>query len=209
VSARTGRRAGESGTKDAILEAARSRFAEYGYEAATIRGIAADARVDPALVHHFYGTKERLFVAAMRFPTVPSDMLREIAGFNRQQLGELVVRTALGLWEDPRARAPALGLLRSAMTNEGAARMLREFVSDTILSLVAGVAEPTNAQLRASLVASQIVGLGIARYVLELEPIASAAVDELVAAIGPNIQRYLVGDLTGAPLQLPGRSQRT
>jgi Tetracyclin repressor-like, C-terminal domain len=71
-------------------------------------------------------------------------------------------------------------------------------VSDTILSLVAGVAEPTNARLRASLVASQIVGLGITRYVLELEPIASAGVDELAAAIGPNIQRYLVGDLTGA-----------
>jgi hypothetical protein len=77
--------------------------------------------------------------------------------------------------------------------------MLREFVSDTILSLVAEVAEPTNARLRASLVASQIVGMGITRYVLELEPIASASVDELVAAIGPSIQRYLVGDLTGVP----------
>jgi AcrR family transcriptional regulator len=195
VSPRTGRRAGESGTREAILDAARSRFARSGYDGATIRAIAADAGVDPALVHHFYGTKEKLFVAAMHFPIVPSEVLRDVVGSSRQRRGEAVVRTVLGIWDDPPARATALGLLRSAVTNEGAARMLREFVSDAILSLVARAAEPDDADFRAALVASQVVGLGFARLVLELEPVASASVDELARAIGPTLQRYLTGDL--------------
>ena len=195
MSPRTGRRAGESGTREAILDAARSRFARSGYDGATIRAIAADAGVDPALVHHFYGTKEKLFVAAMHFPIVPSEVLRDAVGSSRQRRGEAVVRTVLGIWDDPPARVTALGLLRSAVTNEGAARMLREFVSDAILSLVARAAEPHDADFRAALVASQVVGLGFARLVLELEPVASASVDELARAIGPTLQRYLTGDL--------------
>ena len=195
MSPRTGRRAGESGTREAILDAARSRFAGSGYDGATIRAIAADAGVDPALVHHFYGTKEKLFVAAMHFPIVPSEVLRDVVGSSRQRRGEAIVRTVLGIWDDPPARVTALGLLRSAVTNEGAARMLREFVSDAILSLVARAAEPDDADFRAALVASQVVGLGFARLVLELEPVASASVDELARAIGPTLQRYLTGDL--------------
>jgi AcrR family transcriptional regulator len=195
VSPRTGRRAGESGTREAILDAARSRFARSGYDGATIRAIAADAGVDPALVHHFYGTKEKLFVAAMHFPIVPSEVLRDVVGSSRQRRGQAIVRTVLGIWDDPPARVTALGLLRSAVTNEGAARMLREFVSDAILSLVARAAEPDDADFRAALVASQVVGLGFARLVLELEPVASASVDELARAIGPALQRYLTGDL--------------
>ena len=195
MSPRTGRRAGESGTREAILDAARSRFARSGYDGATIRAIAADAGVDPALVHHFYGTKEKLFVAAMHFPIVPSEVLQDVVGSSRQRRGEAIVRTVLGIWDDPPARVTALGLLRSAVTNEGAARMLREFVSDAILSLVARAAEPHDADFRAALVASQVVGLGFARLVLELEPVASASVDELARAIGPTLQRYLTGDL--------------
>ena len=195
MSPRTGRRAGESGTREAILDAARSRFARSGYDGATIRAIAADAGVDPALVHHFYGTKEKLFVAAMHFPIVPSEVLRDVVGSSRQRRGQAIVRTVLGIWDDPPARVTALGLLRSAVTNEGAARMLREFVSDAILSLVARAAEPDDADFRAALVATQVVGLGFARLVLELEPVASASVDELARAIGPTLQRYLTGDL--------------
>jgi AcrR family transcriptional regulator len=197
VSPRTGRRAGESGTEAAILDAARRSFAEYGYDRATIRGIAASAGVDPALVHHFYGTKEKLFVAATRFPRVPSEVLKEIFESSDERLGEDLVRTLLRILEDPEARAPVIGLLRSAMTNEGAARMLREFITDAILTLVTRRAEPDDAALRASLVASQIVGLGLTRFVLEIEPIASASVDDLAVAIGPTIQRYLTGEVRG------------
>jgi AcrR family transcriptional regulator len=179
------------------LEAARNSFAEHGYDRATIRGIAASAGVDPALVHHFYGTKEKLFVAATQFPRVPSEVLTEVFKSSDERLGEDLVRTLLRILETPEARVPVIGLLRSAMTNEGAARMLREFITDAILTLVTRRAKPDEAALRASLVASQIIGLGLTRFVLEIEPIASARVDDLAVAIGPTIHRYLTGDLRG------------
>jgi AcrR family transcriptional regulator len=192
---RTGRRSGESGTREAILEAARQRFAERGFDSATIRGIAADAGVDPALVHHFYGSKEKLFVEAMRFPIVPSEVLSRVAGAGRRRLGEAIVRAVLDVWEAEETRAQALALLRSAVTNERAATMLREFVSSAILGNVAMLAHEEDAPYRASLVASQIVGLGIARYVVGLQPLAAASTDELVAAIGPTVQRYLTAEI--------------
>jgi AcrR family transcriptional regulator len=190
---RTGRRSGDSGTREAILEAARTRFAELGYDAATIRGIAADAGVDPALVHHFYGTKEKLFVAAMRFPVVPSEVIGLVAGADRDRLGETIVRTILGVWEREETRAQSLALLRSAVTNERAATMVREFVTSAILNVIATVAQGDEPEYRASLVASQILGLGIARYVLAIEPLASASAEDVVAAVAPTLQRYLTG----------------
>lgn len=200
MSPRTGRRVGESGSRDAILAAARRAFAERGYDGATIRTIAADARVDPALVHHFFGTKERLFVEAMRFPIVPSEVLAEVVTPDRERVGEAIVRTVLGVWERPESRAQGLALLRSAVTNERAAAMLRGFVSGAILGTVASVARDEKAELRAALVGAQIVGLGIARFVVRLEPIAAATIDDLAAAVGPSVQRYLTGDLgTAAP----------
>jgi AcrR family transcriptional regulator len=197
MSARTGRRAGDSGTREAILDAARARFAAAGYDRATIRQIAADAGVDAALVHHYYESKEKLFVAATRLPAVPSEVLQGVVGSSRMRLGENIVRTLVVIWDDPHARESAVGLLRSALTNENAARMLREFVTDTILSLLAQTAEPDDGAFRASLVASQVVGLLMARFVLELEPLASATIDELVPAVGPSVQRYLTGNIRG------------
>ena len=192
---RTGRRAGDSGTREAILEAARRQFADHGFDGATIRGIAADAGVDPALVHHFYGTKEKLFVVAMRFPVVPSEVLPRVLAGAPDRIGEAAVRAVLAIWEARETRAQALALLRSAVTNERAATMLREFVTSTILGIIASAVRQEDAEYRASLAASQIVGLGIARYVIGLRPIVAASVDELVAAIGPTIQRYLTGEI--------------
>jgi AcrR family transcriptional regulator len=192
---RSGRRSGDSRTRDAILDAARARFAEHGFDGATIRAIAADAGVDPALVHHFYGTKEKLFVEALRFPVVPSELLAGIATVERDRLGETLIRTVLGVWEAHESRSQAEALLRSAVTNERAASMLRSFVSSAILRLVADAIPAEDAEYRASLVASQVVGLGITRFVVGLEPIASASVDDLVAAIGPTVQRYLTDDV--------------
>jgi AcrR family transcriptional regulator len=194
---RTGRRSGDSGTREAILEAARARFAEHGYDGATIRGIAADAGVDPALVHHFYGTKERLFAEALRFPAIPSEILDQVAQAEADRLGETFVRTVLQVWESPETRDRSIALLRSAVTNEQAAAMLRSFVEGGIFGAIARVVGDDDAEFRASLVASQIVGLGIARIVLRIEPIASAHIDELAAAIGPTVQRYLTGDVRG------------
>jgi AcrR family transcriptional regulator len=192
---RTGRRAGDSGTREAILEAARARFAEHGYDGATIRGIAADAGVDPALVHHFYGTKEKLFVAAMHFPIVPSEVIGRVAGTERDRLGETIVRTILGVWEHEETRAQSLALLRSAVTNEQAATMIRGFVTSAILNVIATVVQGDEPEYRASLVASQVLGLGIARYVVAIEPLASASAEDVVAAVAPTLQRYLTGDV--------------
>lgn len=204
--ARTGRRAGDSGSRDAILQAARTQFAEHGYEAATIRAIAAGAGVDPALVHHFYGTKERLFAAAMQLPIVPSELITAaLAEGSRpagSSVGEHLVRTALAVWDSADVRIAFVGILRSALTSEQAATMLREFVSRAILGPVASVAvgtDPERTPFRAALVGSHMLGLALTRYVLQLGPIASATPDELAAAIGPTIDRYLTGDLGTAP----------
>lgn len=205
-----GRRAGENRTREAILGAARRRFGEQGYDGATIRGIAADAGVNPALVHHFYGTKERLFTAAMRLPLVPSEIITNVLGAERERLGpefgprlgEILVGTVLRTWDVADIRTAFLGLLRAAATTEQGVAMLREFVTSTILAglvQAAGLGDDAEGRYRATLVASQVVGLGFARYVLGLEPLASASAEDLVAAIGPTVQRYLTGDLTPPP----------
>lgn len=201
---RTGRRTGDSGTRAAILGAARKRFGDHGYAGATIRTIAADAGVDPALVHHFFGTKERLFAAAMRLPLVPGEVLGAalVPGVRApgRSLGEHLLRTVLSAWEVDEVRDTFLGLLRSAVTSEQAATMLREFVADSILGRLAEVAGArgggtAEADYRAALVASQVVGLALARYVLGLEPLAAASQDDLAAAIGPTLERYLTGEV--------------
>ena len=203
----SGRRGGDSGTREAILAAARARFGELGYDHATIRKIAADAGVDAALVHHFYGTKEELFAAAMRLPVNPGQVLAAAlapgARDEGQSLGEHLLGTVLGVWEVAEIRATFLGLLRSAPTSEQAVVMLREFLAGAILGPLAQAAREAapgaggqDAGYRAALVASQVLGLGLTRYVLEVEPLAQASSADLIAAIAPNLDRYLSGDLS-------------
>jgi len=204
---RPGRRGGDSRTREAILDAARRSFADHGYDTTTIRAVAAAAAVNPALIHHYFGSKEGLFAAAMNLPVRPSEMLAgalaaasdrlgdEFSG----QLGPVLIGTMLRAWDMPEVKTAFVGLLRSAATTEQGVRMLREFVTSTILaSLVqaAGLRDDAEGRFRAALVASQVVGLGFTRYLLALEPIASARIEDLVAAIGPAAQRYLTGDLT-------------
>jgi AcrR family transcriptional regulator len=197
--ARTGRRAGDSGSREAILDSARLRFAEQGYDGATIRGIAAGAGVDPALVHHFYGTKEKLFAAAMRLPAVPSEVIAAaLASPGGARPGPHLVATVLAIWEDPAVHGVMIGLLRSAMNSEQAARLLREFITDAILapvSTLARAASPEEAAYRASAVASQMLGLALTRYVLRVGPMATASIADLAATIGPTVERYLTGDI--------------
>ena len=200
---RSGRRGGDSGTREAILAAARARFGDLGYDRATIRGIAADAGVDAALVHHFYGTKEQLFVAAMRLPVSPGDVIQAALAAAQDSggsVGEHMLRTVLGVWDVAEVRAMFLGLLRSATTSEQATAMLREFVTDAILSRLAEVAETLApgadyADYRAALVASQVLGLALTRYVLGLDALKRASHEDLVAAIGPTLDRYLFGQI--------------
>jgi AcrR family transcriptional regulator len=190
-----GRRPGESGTREAILEAARAAFAEAGYDRTTIRGIAAAAAVDPALVIHYFGSKEGLFEAALELPVRPADVFARGAAAGTDQLGVTVVRTFLEAWEPPETRVRLLAMLRSAMTNETAMGMIRDLLVREVFGPITTTLGVPDAPLRATLVGSQLVGLAIMRYIGRVEPLASASIDELVAAIGPTVQRYLTGEI--------------
>jgi len=193
---RSGRRPGNQDTRASILEAARQAFAEKGFDKASIRAIAGDAGVDPALVHHYFGTKEKLFLAAMNAPINPAELIPQALSGPREQAGERLVRLVLSVWDSP-AGAAAVAMFRSALSNEWTARLLREFVVTQVLRRAIGelISDPEQASLRSSLVASQIAGLAVARYVLKVEPLASADPELIAAMIGPNVQRYLDGPL--------------
>ena len=195
---RSGRRPGNQDTRQSILDAARAVFAERGFDKASIRAIAGEAKVDPALIHHYFGTKEKLFLACMNAPINPAELLPRALEGPREQAGERLVRLALGVWDSP-AGAAALAMFRSALSNEWTARLLREFVITQILRRA--VAElslnPAEAPMRAALMATQIAGLLTARYVLKIEPLTSAPAEALVAALGPNVQRFLTEPLPG------------
>ena len=207
-SGRTGRRPGASDTRERILAAARAGFGDAGYDGATIRGIAHRAGVDPALVHHYFGTKQRLFVAAMQLPVDPAAAAPVLLAGDPASVGARIVRFVLGLWDDPATRPVMLGIVRSAASDPVAAGMLRAILAEgPFAAIVRAVMteEPyatlvgplgrADAELRATLVGSQLVGLLMARAVVAVEPLASAPTEVIVAAVGPTIQRYLVGDL--------------
>jgi AcrR family transcriptional regulator len=186
---RPGRRPGPTETRAAILAAARDLFAEKGYDGASLRGIARAAGVDPALLHHFFGSKEGVFVAAMRFPLDPGELVPQIADVPRGRLGESLARLLLGVWDDPERRAPLVAMLRSAMTNERVAASVREFLSAELFGPV--MAAHGVPALRLDAAAAQLLGLMVLRHVLRLEPLASADTEDLVALVGPVLQGYL------------------
>lgn len=199
---RTGRRPGPSRTRERIVAAAKAQFAEKGYDRTTIRAIARSAEVDPALVLHFFGSKDGLFLAVMRLPIDPAELIRELVAPGIDGLGERIVRRFVGVW-DSREGRHLIGLVRSIAGNESAATMMREFFVHTIVERVAGPLRMSQPRLRASLVASQLFGLALARYVLKLPPLAQADPDAVARLIGPNVQRYLTADLP--PTTLAGR----
>jgi len=195
---RTGRRPGNPDTREAILAAARSAFAEKGYDGASIRAIATGAGVDPALVHHYFGTKDKLFLATMNSPVDPLDIITEATNGERDEIGVRFVRAFLAMWDGPRGAA-AVALLRSVVGTEWTTKLFREFILTQILRRAVpklGL-DPAEANLRVTLAASHLVGLAMARYVIKVEPLASVPSETLVAAIGPTVQRYLTEDLPG------------
>lgn len=198
--ARTGRRPGDSGTREAILDAARRSFAEDGYEQSTMRSIAGRARVDPALLYHYFGSKEQLFVSAMQLPFRPSELIPTLVEGGREGLGERIVRLFLAIWDQGDGVSPFLALLRSASSNERAAAMLREFMSREVIGQLARTLGAPQAELRATLVGSQVAGLAVVRYILRVEPLASADHDTVVACVAPTVQRYLTEDLGLGPV---------
>lgn len=194
--ARTGRRRGNVDTRADILAAARAQFAEQGYDGASLRGIARAAGVDPALVHHYFAGKSGLFAEVMQLPADPAAVLPAVLEVDAAELGATVLRFFLGLWEEPHSGPQMLTWIRSSLASEEGTARLREFVVGEVLRRIAGrLPDTRHAEQRAALAASQLIGLAIGRYLIRVPPLAAASVDELVAQVGPTLQRYLTGTL--------------
>lgn len=173
------------------MEAARAEFAARGYEKASMRAIARAAGVDPALLHHYFGSKDRLFMAALEFPIDPGLLMEQVLTGDRSAVGERVARFVFRLWEEPTVRDRLLALLRTAATTEEVARLMRGFMVTALVGRLARELDVEQPELRVELVMSQIVGLAMARYVIGVEPLASASPEELVPLLGRTIQAYL------------------
>jgi AcrR family transcriptional regulator len=193
-----GRRPGATTTRDGILEAARELFGTRGYDGTTIRAIATAAGVDPALVHHFFGSKDELFLAVLEVPeTVMSQVPAALQG-DLDSAGERLARLYLGLYEAPATRGAMLTAIRSAVAHEEAARVLRETITARLYAAVRDLL-PDHPELRMNLAMSHLTGLAIGRHVLAVPPLAGLDLDELVAWVGPTLQRYLTGPAPSPP----------
>lgn len=205
-----GRRpAGGSDTREAILTAAGELFAEVGFERTTMREVATRAKVDPALIHHYFGNKDGLLAAALALPVDPATLL---AGLDKdpEQAGQAIVRRVLSVWEaDPETRRRLLALMRVGLSHEHAARVLRDLLGRTILTAVARVVAEDHRPLRAALVGTQIGGLLLGRYVLGIPAVRAATPEQLAVAIGPVVQHYLTGPVGGKPTRLPPHGLRS
>src|SRR5256886_11661535 len=168
--ARTGRRPGPGRTREKIRAAARSQFASSGCESTTIRGTAAGARVDPKLVLHYFESKEGIFQAAMDLPFDPAQAIPELLRPGLDGLGVRLARFFIDIWDSP-AGVRAHAIVRSMVTSESAAALMRDFVSREILARVAQALELDHPQVRASLAASQLIGLAMLRYLVKVEPL--------------------------------------
>lgn len=190
---RRGRPRGGTDSRERIIAAAVDEFGEQGYEASTIRAIAARAGVDSALVHHYFGTKADLFAEAVGIPMRPDIDVPGILNGPRELVGERVVRYVLEAFEKPEVRRRGVGLIRTAIGSRLTTPLLAGFLSRELIGRIARTLDVDDAELRATLVASQIAGLLVARYVIKLPALVAASVDELVTRVGPTVQRYLFG----------------
>ncbi|MBD0322027.1 MAG: TetR/AcrR family transcriptional regulator [Aldersonia sp.] len=202
---RTGRRPGKPDTRAAILAAARRRFADEGFDKTSVRSIATDAGVDSALVHHYFGTKQQLFVEVVALPIDPTTVVATLAEVPLEYLGPHLIRTIVGVWDSP-AGAGVIAAFRSVLAG-GDAGLIRSFLTDIALENVRKrVDDPAGSGgRRVSLAASQMIGVLVARKILLLEPIASMPIEELAETVGPTLQRYLTGELPDQSSVRPGR----
>ena len=189
-----GRRPGAPDTRAAILGAARHGFATSGFARTSVRAIAADAGVDPALVHHYFGTKDELFLAALEMPVDPRKVLQPAIEGGPDGAAERMLRAFLSVWDDPEMRVRLVAVFRGILDAEGE-RLLRDGFLPVVLGPVGEALGIDRPELRMPLVASQVVGLIVLRYVISLEPIASLSGDEVVAIYAPTLQRYLTGPI--------------
>ena len=188
--ARTGRRPGSGDTRADILASARAQFGAKSFHQATIRGIAAEARVDPALVHHYFGTKEDLFAASIDLPLRPTDIADVLLAGGLESVGRNVATLFFSVWENPETRDPLMAMLRGAFDNEQGAAVLREFFGSALLGRVAPQIGGPNAELRVSLAVSHLVGVAVLRYVIGFPSLVKVPVEQLIDTLSPRIQAY-------------------
>jgi len=184
-------------SRDAVLSAAKERFATEGYEKTTLRAIARDAHVDPSMVLYLFGSKEELFRESLRLIIDPEVLVAALTGATDDEpdIGTRMVRTYLRIWETPDTAATVRAMLQSANSNSHAHDAFRGFMQNYVLTAVSGVlGGGEQARLRATLAASQLVGTALLRYVIEVPPLATLPVEEVVALIAPTVTRYLTAD---------------
>jgi AcrR family transcriptional regulator len=194
-SGRRGRRPGNEDTRGAILEAAREEFAARGYSATTLRGIARAAEVDPRLVHHYFDGKREIFAASIGVPTDLNVIVGAVAGPGPDGVGDRMVAAFVGVWDQPGMRERMAALLSAVVSDPQTARGVREFVASEVFGAITSALGVPDGERRASLALSQMLGLAMARYMLAIEPLASLPGPELVALVGPTLQRYLADPL--------------
>ena len=199
-SGRRGRREGATESREHILATARRLFAEHGFDGTSLRQIAREASVDPAMIHHFFKGKDELFALSVALPADPAQVLEGVDQHDPEHRAEAIVRAVLKLWESP-AQHSLVAFLRGTIGSKAKTLLLREVVTRTVISrIMAGVpGPPEEVALRGNLVATQVVGVMLVRYVVRLEPLASASPEDVVRLVAPNVQRYLTGEL-----DLPG-----
>lgn len=179
-------------TRDRILAAAREEFSERGYDKASVRGIAKAAGVDSALVHHYFGTKEQVFEAAVTLSFGPAMQAPQaVEEGPLDGVGERLTRFVFGVWENPATRTPLLAIVRSAVNNEAAATVFRRIIATQVLRRIADRLEVPDAELRAELAAAQLVGIAMLRYVIKVEPLASADPEQIIERVAPVVQGHL------------------
>lgn len=189
-----GRRPAGQDTRILILDAARAEFAEQGYDGTSLRAIARRAKVDAALLHHYFAGKPGIFAECIAIPIDPEVIVARILDGPIDQLGERLVRSFFQIWDDSDRRASFVALIRAAVSNEAAARSVREFLSTAIFGRITEHIGVANPQLRANLAASQMIGIAMGRYVIGLEPLTNTSVEDVVALVAPAISRYLTAD---------------
>lgn len=189
-----GRRPGAPDTRAEVLDAARALFAERGFSRTTIRAVASAAGVDPSLVHHYFGSKDDLFMAALALPIDPRALLAPVVAAGPDGAGERLLRTFLSVWDDPEMQPALLAVARSVI-GEDSGRLLTEGFVPVVVGPVLASLVVDRPEVRIPLVSSQIVGLIVTRYVLALPGMVDMTPEDVVVRLGPTIQRYLTGDL--------------
>jgi len=189
---------GSPDARQAVLDAARELFSEFGFERTTMRAVATRAGVDPALIYHYFGDKDGLLFAALQPPADAATVFTGVAE-TAERAGEELVRRLVRLWEDrPDVREQMAAILRTGLSHDHAGRLLRDILSSFILAALGDVLAEDRRELRAALIGSHVGGLMLARYILKVPGAAAASPEDLVQAVGPVVQHYLTGTIAAS-----------